>query len=85
MVLESGFIFIRESRKEGEGDCSMQGGGAGEERVLIWYIGLRGGLLKRMEYGHLYKERQKFIIELDWKMLIVLLLLQWKAYLPDFF
>ena len=23
-----------------------------------------------MEYGHLYKERQKFIIELDWKMLI---------------
>ena len=27
MVLESGFIFIRESRKEGEGDCSMQGGG----------------------------------------------------------
>ena len=36
VVLESGFIFIRESRKEGEGDCSMQGGGgAGEERVLI--------------------------------------------------
>ena len=27
MVLESGFIFIRESKKEGEGDCSMQGGG----------------------------------------------------------
>ena len=26
-----------------------------------------------MEYGHLYKERKKFIIELDWKMLIVLI------------
>ena len=51
MVLESGFIFIRESRKEGEGDCSMQGGGAGEERVLIWYIGLRGGLLGGWSMG----------------------------------
>ena len=34
VLLESGFIFIRESKKEGEGDCSMQGGG-GKERVLI--------------------------------------------------
>ena len=51
VVLESGFIFIRENKKEGEGDCSMQGGGAGEERVLIWYIGLRGGLLRGWSMG----------------------------------
>ena len=30
VLLESGFIFIRESKKEGEGDCSMQGGGKKE-------------------------------------------------------
>ena len=30
VVLESGFTFIRESKKEGEGDCSMQRGGKKE-------------------------------------------------------
>ena len=76
VVLESGFIFIRESKKEGEGDCSMQGGGGRGRKSSYLIYWPKGRASWRMEYGHLYKERQKFIIELDWKMLIVLLLLQ---------
>ena len=33
----------------------------------------------------LYEEIQQFIIVLDWKMLIILSLQQWKADLPDLF
>ena len=37
MVLESGFIFNRESKKEGKGDCSMQGGGGQRKSSYLIY------------------------------------------------
>ena len=59
-------------------DCSMLAwGGGGEGRKFLFYILAWGeGTSYSMEHGHLYKEREKAIIESDWKMLIILLLQQ---------
>ena len=47
VVLESGFIFIRESKKEGEGDCSMQGGGGqGKKEFLFELLAWGEGFLE---------------------------------------
>ena len=50
---------------------------------LVWYNGLGGGHFS--ERMRLYEEIQQFVIVLDWKMLIILSLQQWKADLPDLF
>ena len=46
MVIESCVIFVKESKREGEGDCSMQlgGGGWGKSSCLRYWPGGEGFL-----------------------------------------